>query len=263
MPNLRILLILAALGAQLATSVFACTNCRCRSKRDYLPDGDGGSCDDSNCNFYCVLPPQDARFTMVPGFRVDPRNVVAAVYPYSPAAQAGIRVGDVLLEVDGRAMRDLCSNDEPGDYDRTYTIQRGKERLEFKIARVPLLTLLSANALRSELASARYPSSLVMPEIPDTPYLSGLLLAPSSVGFRVRSVLSGTPAAGFGITPGEMIIGVNGQGFTGTDAGLLNSIEGSESRSQVTLRVRNADHVRDLTIRFRSVSEILDTLSNR
>ena len=99
-----------------------------------------------------------------------------------------------------------------------------------------------------------------MPDIPDTPYLSGLLLGISNEGFIVRNVLSGTAAGGAGILPGEMIVAVDGK-VANAELDLIRRAEGSDSREVHSLLVRDAFGERVVTLTYRSITEILDKLA--
>lgn len=71
--------------------------------------------------------------------------LVMGVEPGSPAEAAGIQIGDVLLALDGRAIREaeqlgrlLNRADVPSSQPRTLTLLRGGEKCEFALTPAPL-----------------------------------------------------------------------------------------------------------------------------
>lgn len=62
---------------------------------------------------------------------------VVACAPGSPAAASGIRAGDVLLEVNGRRLSTLSSDEVERELDRgivRLTLRRGREQVELVLA---------------------------------------------------------------------------------------------------------------------------------
>ena len=71
MKSLAKCVFVVVLVFQCAQTVLGCTSCYCRSYRDYIPDGDGGTCTSSGCTQQCAGPMhQEATEVLVPGFRV-------------------------------------------------------------------------------------------------------------------------------------------------------------------------------------------------
>jgi serine protease Do len=141
----------------------------------------------------------------------DTRGVlVADVIPESPAHQAGLQAGDIILEFDGRKV------EAPTDLQRTVGLtepgrsvalkvwrERAEKRVEVKIAETPE----EAQPLRP----ARARSLLGLEVRPVTPELARQFTLREATGVVVVRVEDGSPAAAAGIQRGDVIREMNRQ----------------------------------------------------
>jgi S1-C subfamily serine protease len=130
--------------------------------------------------------------------------LVSRVRPGGPGAAAGVRRGDLLVAVDGRAVRgardvyELLEHATPAQ-ELALELLRGGEQV----------------ALRAR--AAPFPPALI-PEL--AVQLLGLELEPlDGGGYRAKSVREGSGAAQIGIEPGDLVLALNGRALE--DAGAL------------------------------------------
>ncbi|MGQ9494860.1 MAG: trypsin-like peptidase domain-containing protein [Thermoanaerobaculaceae bacterium] len=127
---------------------------------------------------------------------------VVDVFPDSPADRGGLKVGDVLISGNGRSFtsRDdfatLLAQLTPGEA-AELEILRGKSSRK--------VTLRAATPPKNlgEQLLARY---------------VGMRLAPGRRFVTIQQVLSGSPADGIGLSPGDLLLGINGQRVRDLDA---------------------------------------------
>jgi serine protease Do len=129
--------------------------------------------------------------------------LISEVTPDSPAAKAGLRSGDVVLEVDGQKV------DNPGDVARAVGLAAP--------GRTTRLTLWRDKAPKSvsvvlgEAPGEAQASRLGFEVRPLTPELARELNRRSTEGVLVTQVEEGTAAAEAGIRRGDVIVEVNRQ----------------------------------------------------
>ncbi len=140
--------------------------------------------------------------------------LVSAVQPGGPAAKAGLRQGDVILEVQGRAvsdsngLRNEVSGMEPGAT-ATLTVRRDG-RVEHLSARLGERPDADQRAAVEPNESAK--GKLGIAVTPVTPDVAGQYsLEPSTRGLLVTGVDPNGPAAAAGVQPNDVIEKVNGQ----------------------------------------------------
>ncbi len=155
------------------------------------------------------VTPENAKF-----FDMKDNNgaVVTQVEPDSPGAKAGLRVGDVITELDGKKVTDAgqlqmeVGEKRPGTQITLQVMRDGKS------VSVPL-TLEEMDGDRSEKVSGENNSDkprwgLGIADI--TPGLREQLQAPDDLnGAVIQRVLPGSPSDDAGLRPGQVIMGVN------------------------------------------------------
>jgi serine protease Do len=139
--------------------------------------------------------------------------VVTQVEPDSPGAKAGLKIGDVITELDGKEISDSgqlqveVGQKRPGTTIKLEVVREGKN--------VSIPVTLEAMGSRdnkgeesSEAASGKPRWGLGLADM--TPDMRDQLQAPSDVhGAVVEKVLPGSPADNAGLQRGDIIIGVN------------------------------------------------------
>lgn len=150
----RLLLIFCVFPSVLTASAHAqCSYCTCRSSRDYLPDQGGGGCANSACTYVCAIPVKPAAG---PGFTAKYTSGgfrVTSVLAFSPAEQAGVRVGDVLTAIDGHALPLTCSKFYNHSEFHSYTVLRNNDQVSLSMGSDSLIRL-QANATLAKASVA-------------------------------------------------------------------------------------------------------------
>jgi serine protease Do len=135
--------------------------------------------------------------------------LVAQVLPDSPAAKAGLKTGDVIVEYDGHAIAKvgdlprLVANTPIGQSAKVKVLRDGKPfTVTAQIAQLPE---------PEQLAEGGHPARerLGLSVQPLTPGLAKQLGVPDQAGLVVAGVKDGSPADEAGIQPGDVIVQVN------------------------------------------------------
>jgi len=143
-------------------------------------------------------------------------TLVADVVEGSPAEKAGIRRGDVIVEFDGKEikepfqLRNMVAGTKPGDTKEVKIIRDGKAvTLEVTIGELPTET---------EKAPTAYDNALNGVEVQNlTPEIYRQLNIPSKVrGVVVTNIESGSAAESV-LIPGDVIIEIDRKAVTNTD----------------------------------------------
>jgi serine protease Do len=143
----------------------------------------------------------------------DPKGVlVSDVVPDSPAAKAGIKAGDIILELDGKKL------EAPGDLQRGVGLTNPGADAKLKIWREQAektVTVKIGEAPDEREArstpSGRPRSMLGLDVRPITPEIARQLNLPSTEGVVVARVEDGSPALEGGVQRGDVIREINRQ----------------------------------------------------
>ena len=140
--------------------------------------------------------------------------LINEVMPDSPAAKAGLKPGDILLEFEGRSM------EGPGDLqravgffspDRTAKVKilrdQTEKTVEIKVGQAPD----ERQAQQPRQGGSRERSMLGLEVRPVTPEIARQLNLRSTDGVVVTRVEDGTPAAEAGVQRGDVVKQLNGQ----------------------------------------------------
>ncbi len=134
---------------------------------------------------------------------------VASVHPESPAGKAGLRVGDRVIEFDGRAPRsffdfsaELIRRATNANPQCALVVQRDGQRRSFTVRIVPKNTYYSAEMIRRRIGAS------VQTLTPDLAEAFGL---PSVQGVLIADVERSGPAAQAGLQRGMVITAADGQ----------------------------------------------------
>ena len=118
--------------------------------------------------------------------------VITSVQPESPAGHAGLQVGDVVMQVNGKVPKtpfdfnDLMASNAPSDI--PFTIRRGESISEMKVRLVPQDAVFNEAMVADKL---------------------GLKLEKSPNGFVITNVESNSPAATVGLQPGMIVTAID------------------------------------------------------
>lgn len=173
------------------------------------------------------------------GSSINVGAVLSEVQPDSPAAQAGLRVGDVVMALNGRPVHAAAELRA-----RLGVIPAG-ETVEMRIQRGGETRTLRARIAEIESREAGAGQSV--------PELAGAALADGERRTRtgrgrvivVTAVEASSPAFGHGLRAGDLLIGVNSRRI-GTVAELAKLVRGSE---RVALNVLRGDFLLTIVIR--------------
>ena len=162
--------------------------------------------------------------------------LVADVYPGSPAARAGLQVGDLILTLDAQPVNDqaslnyLTSTHRPGDAVNVQFVRHGATRTERLVLAMPAAdpprderTLTGRSPLQGATVVNLSPATADQYGL--DPFLHGVLV--TSAG--------GSIAAQAGFQPGDIIRAVNGAPID-TTAGLAAALAGGFGGWRVTLQ---------------------------
>ncbi len=164
--------------------------------------------------------------------------IVAASRPKSPAAEAGIKAGDKIIEIDGRKVTRTAEVKQ--EILRRYAgdamhiaLLRGKDRIECDLHLAAKLD-------------------------PFQPGFLGILpmRTGGKEGVTVRYVFPESPAAKADIAPGDVIVSLQGEPV-GSRMELFLKVGMIEPSSEIELEVRRGDAVRKLKLALSSLPESL------
>jgi serine protease Do len=161
--------------------------------------------------------------------------VLTSVQPDSPAGRAGLRVGDAVLQVNGKVPRSfiefgnlLATN---AGSEVSITVRRDTELKDFKVRLVPVATVFNANMVREKLGVSL--EAL-------TPALAQHYRV-NAIGFVISDVEKGSPADDAGLQKGMLITAVDGQPVTDVTT-LAKNIYAKKKGEPVTLNIAALQH---------------------
>ena len=153
------------------------------------------------------------------GIAVPNGVLLRSVYPGGPAANAGLKVGDVIFSVDGQPVNDMQSlnyriaTHKAGDVVKMH-VHLGKQASDVSVT----LALPPENPPRKlQLIGGRNPLTGARVENLSPATATELQLPLTAKGVVIVSVSAGTPSGGYGFQPGDIVRGVNGQAISYTD----------------------------------------------
>jgi S1-C subfamily serine protease len=132
--------------------------------------------------------------------------VITSVQAQSPAGQAGLKVGDAILQVNGKPPRsfidftDLLAADAGSEV--SLAIRRGTARKDILVRLVPQKSVFNAGMIRDKLG-------LNLEEL--TPQLAARYGVGASDAFLITGVQGDSLAAGAGLQPGILVTALDGQ----------------------------------------------------
>lgn len=167
--------------------------------------------------------------------------LVQSVEPGSPAAKAGIRRGDVVLEAAGQKI------EEPRDLIDIVAYAGPDERVEFRLLRNNREERVTATTAERESAVPELPQAEPLAQTPSnrmgvavlplTPELRRQLALPAEQrGVVVAGVQPGTPADEAGLSSGDVIVEANGKPMTTVEA-LRDVVESTRGGRYIRLYV--------------------------
>ena len=179
--------------------------------------------------------------------------VLADVYPGAPAAVAGLRVGDIVLTLDGKPMenaRQFQVNLYPrrvGD-SVELEVRRGNTRVTYSVA--PVDRPDDPDRFQQMICPAEHLipklGILALNLTPDVSAMLPALRLPTGVVVAVSSA-GALPARGKPLQPGDVIHALNG-GAVGSLAGLRSSLESLDPGDSVVLQVERAGQLLYVTL---------------
>jgi serine protease Do len=132
--------------------------------------------------------------------------VVTAVQPQSPAGKAGLKVGDAIMQVNGKAPKSFIDfADLLGagtDSDVKLALRRGNVQKEIEVRLVPEKTVFNPEMLRARLG-------LNMEEL--TPQVAARYGVGSNDGFLITGVEENSQADRAGLQRGMLVTGIDGR----------------------------------------------------
>lgn len=179
------------------------------------------------------------------GNQLSGETKIAVVRATSPAAKAGLKVGDVIRKVDGKPvtrimqLKQILGPKYAGD-EITVVVRRDKEEIETKVK------------LIDKLEAFQHPFLGVLP--------MRAAADANKPGVEVRYVYPDSPAAKAGLKAGDRITAVDGEKVEGRE-GMIQLMNGKKFNAVGKITVQRGDQSTDLPVRFAALpEEIPDTL---
>lgn len=159
--------------------------------------------------------------------------VIERVMPNSPAAEAGLASGDVIVEIEGEAVttesiREALAGYNAGD-EVTLTVERGEDTLD-----------IAVTLGEFEGRGGRFMFSMPRAYV-------GISLGESDAGVTVENVQPDSPAAEAGLASGDVITTVNGEAVASPDD-VVEIVRTAEPGDTLSLEVTRGDDTLSLDI---------------
>ena len=146
--------------------------------------------------------------------------VIASVQPESPAGRAGLKVGDEVLQVNGKVPRNfmkfgaLLATNAPAE--TPLTIRRGDTVSDIKVRLVPAGDVFNAKMIRDKL---------------------GATLQKNSAGFGITEVETNSPASAAGLQAGMIVRAIDYQELPEDETGIAKLLYAKKSAETVKLLI--------------------------
>jgi serine protease Do len=190
------------------------------------------------------LPPEVKQQASKSGAKLPGEGaLVSSVVPGAPAAAAGIRPGDVIVKVDNTAVKTAAdviaavSRHQIGDKAEVEIWREGQRRTQ----------TVQVGALDPAPKTEDQGRLGVGVQSLNESVSRQLGLPPSLRGVVITDVLPGSPAAEAGLTPGDVVLDVNGKQVR-TAEEFVEIVKGAAGRKELLLRVRNAGGTHFVTV---------------
>ena len=174
-----------------------------------------------------TVTPEEARRL---GLGASKGALVARVFADSPAERAGLRAGDVITSAAGRPIdsREAFST-------VTATLPSGQD--------IALSVLREGSSRTIQLRPAEPPSNLGVRILEE---VAGLRVVDQRRSVVIEDVIRGSRSAGIGITPGDIIVGVNGIEVRSVQD-LNDQLTRAADRSSIVLNIAHGGVIYGLT----------------
>ena len=165
--------------------------------------------------------------------------IITSVQPESPAGRAGLKVGDVIMQVNGKVPKtfidfgELLASNAPSDIPITY--RRGDEIKDISLQLVPESSVFNAAMVRQKL---------------------GLTLEKTSDGFLITKVASDSPASAAGLVPQTLIWAVDRQAPPDDVTGFAKLLYAKKKHEPVVLHIARIEQLGDFNVVRRNVVEV-------
>ncbi len=132
--------------------------------------------------------------------------VITSVQPQSPAGKAGLKPGDAILQVNGKAPKSFIDFTDllaaKTDSDARLSLRRGTAAKEVAVQLVPEKSVFNARMIRDKLG-------LSLEEL--TPRTAARFGVGTSDGFLITGVEENSPAAELGLQRGILVTAIDGE----------------------------------------------------
>jgi S1-C subfamily serine protease len=166
--------------------------------------------------------------------------VITSVQPNSPAGKAGLKVGDVVMQVNGKVPKtfidfgDLLASNAAAEI--PVTIRRGESVSDVSVHLVPEQTVFNAALVRNKL---------------------GMTLQKSADGFVITDVQPNSPAATAGLQPRMIVQAIDQQAPPGDITGLAKLLYGKKKGETVLLDLAVVEQNGNFTVLRRGRVELM------